>query len=64
MFGCGVLALAVAVAVQPQAGGWLVHAVAVLLRICYGTGGVVALLFGLGILHSALRNRRTAHQHG
>jgi hypothetical protein len=64
VFGCGVLALAVAVAVQPQAGGWLVHSVAVLLRIFYGTGGVVALLFGIGILQSALRNRHTARQSG
>jgi hypothetical protein len=57
VFGCGVLLLAVAAAVRPQAGGWLVHSVAVLLRICYGTGSVVALLIGIGILHSALRNR-------
>jgi hypothetical protein len=61
-FGAGVfsLAVAVAVAVQPQAGGWLVHSVAVLLRIFYGAGGVVGLLVGAGILHSALRNRHTA----
>jgi len=56
-FGAGVLSLAVAVAVQPQAGGWLVHFVATLLRIFYGAGGVVGLLIGAGILHSALRNR-------
>jgi hypothetical protein len=62
--GCGVLALAVAVAVQPQAGGWLMHAVAVLLQVFYGTGGVVALLTGAGLLHSALRDRRTARQQG
>jgi hypothetical protein len=64
VLGCGALALAVAVAVQPQAGGWLVHSVAVLLRIFYVTGGVVALLFGIGILESALRNRHTARQSG
>jgi len=58
--GCGVLSLAVAVAVAPQAGGWLVHLVAVLLRIYFVAGGIVALLAGAGILHSALRNRHTA----
>jgi hypothetical protein len=63
-FACGVLALAIAVAVRPEAGGWLVHLVAALLRIFYLAGGVVALLIGAGILHSALRNRHTARQHG
>lgn len=59
-FAAGVFSLAVAVAVHPQAGGWLVHFVATLLRIFYGAGGVVGLLIGAGILHSALRNRHTA----
>ena len=59
-FAAGVFSLAVAVAVQPQAGGWLVHFVATLLRIFYGAGGVVGLLIGAGILHSALRNRHIA----
>jgi hypothetical protein len=48
------------VAVQPQAGGWLVHSGAALLRIFYGAGGVVGLLIGAGTLPSALRNRHTA----
>ena len=60
VFGAGLLSLAVALAVQPQAGGWLVHFVAALLRIFYGAGGVVGLLIGTGILYSALRNRHTA----
>jgi hypothetical protein len=62
--GCGVVLLAAAVAVQPQADGWLVHCVAVLLQIFYGTGGVAALLSGAWMLHSALRDRRTASQQG
>jgi hypothetical protein len=62
--GCGVFLLAVAVAVQPQAGGWLVHSVAVLLQIFYGTGGVAALLSGAWMLHNALRGRRAAGQQG
>jgi hypothetical protein len=60
--GCGVLLLAVAVAVQPQAGGWFVYSVAVLLRIFYGAGGIAVLLIGAGMLHSALRDRRTVRQ--
>jgi hypothetical protein len=60
--GCGVLLLAVAVAVQPQAGGWFVYSVAVLLRIFYGAGAIAALLIGAGMLHSALRDRRTVRQ--
>jgi hypothetical protein len=59
-FAVGVLSLPVAAAVQAQAGGWLVHFVAALLRIFYGAGGVVGLLVGAGILYSALRNRHTA----
>jgi hypothetical protein len=62
--GGGVLLLAVAVAVQPQAGGWFVYSVAVLLRIFYGAGGVAALLIGAGILHSALRDRRAVRRQG
>jgi hypothetical protein len=62
--GCGVFLLAVAVAVQPQADGWLVHSVAVLLQVFYGTSGVAALLSGAWMLHGALRNRRTAGQQG
>ncbi len=56
--GCGVLLLVVAVAVQPQATGWFVHSVAVLLRIFYGAGGVAVLLIGAAMLRSALRERR------
>jgi len=39
-----------------------VHAVAVLLRIYFGAGGVVAVLIGAGLLISTWRNRRTAHR--
>lgn len=56
--GSGVLALAVAVAVQPQASGWPVRFAAVLLQLFYGSGGVAALLIGIWMLRSALRNRR------
>jgi len=42
-FGAGALSLAVAVAVQPQAGGWLVHFVATLLRILNRPAGVANL---------------------
>jgi hypothetical protein len=62
--GCGVFLLAVAVAVQPQAGGWIVHSLTVLLQIFCGTSGVMALLSGAWMLHSALRARRIAGQHG
>lgn len=60
--GCGVLALAAAVAVQPQAGGWLVHSAAVLVRIFCGAGGVAAVMIGAGMLHSALGSRRAARR--
>jgi hypothetical protein len=60
VYGCGLLFLAVAVAVQPQADGGLVHLVAMLLRIYYVAGGVVCLLVGTGLLYSALRSRHTA----
>jgi hypothetical protein len=56
--GGGVIALAVAAAVQPQAGGWPVRFAAVLLQLFYGSGGVAALLIGIWMLRSALRNRR------
>ena len=61
---CGLFSLAVAVAVQPQADGWLVPSVAMLLRVYYGAGGVLALLIGAGILRSALRNRHGARPAG
>jgi hypothetical protein len=60
--GSGLLSLAVAMAVQPQAGGWLVHSVAVLLRIFYGAGGTALLLIGAWILLGALRGRRAGRQ--
>jgi hypothetical protein len=62
--GIGLLSLAVTLAVRPQAGGWLVHLAAALLRIYFVVGGIVALLIGAGILSSALRNRHTAGQQG
>ena len=62
-FGCGLLSLAVAVAVQPQAGGWLVESVSVLLRVYYSACGIAVLMVGTWMLHGALRHRRTARQH-
>lgn len=62
--GSGVFSLAVAAAIRPQSGGWLVHSVAVLLQIFYGTAGVAALLIGAWMLHSMLSDRRTARQPG
>jgi hypothetical protein len=64
VFGCGVLSVAVAAAVRPQAGGWVVHSVAVLLQIFYGAAGVAAALIGAGLLYGALRSRRTARRLG
>ena len=61
--GAGLLLLAVAAVVQPQAGGWLAHSVALLLRIYFGVCGVVAVLIGACLLLSAWRDRRTARQH-
>jgi hypothetical protein len=61
-FAGGVLSLAIAVAARPQAGGWLVHLVAVVLRIYFVAGCLVALPISAGILYSALRQRRTARQ--
>jgi len=61
--GAGLLSLAVAAVVQPQAGGWLAHSVALLLRIYFGACGVVAVLIGACLLLSAWRDRRTARQH-
>jgi hypothetical protein len=57
----GALSFAIAVAVQPQAGGGLVRAGAVLLRIFYGAGGAASLLVGTVFLYSALRDRRITH---
>jgi hypothetical protein len=56
--GAGLFALAVAVAVQPQAGVWIVHALAWLLRIYFGAAGFVVILLGAWFLYSALRDRR------
>lgn len=57
--GGGLFALAVAVAVQPQAGLWIVHVVAWALRIWLSAGGFMVMLLGAWFLHSALRNRRS-----
>jgi hypothetical protein len=56
-FGVSVIAAAVAVAVQPQAGGWLVHSLAVLLQVYFGLGCAVGVLISTGILYSAVRDR-------
>lgn len=61
--GAGLVSLAVAAVVQQRANGWLVHAVAVLLRVYFGAAGVVAVLVGACLLISTWRNRRTARQH-
>ena len=61
--GVGMVSLAAAAVVQPRANGWLVHAVAVLLRVYFGAGGAVALLVGACLLVSTWRNRRTTHRH-
>ncbi len=60
--GAGLLSLAAATVVQPRAHGWLVHAVAVLLRGYFGAAGVAALLIGAGLLMSTWRNRRRSRQ--
>jgi hypothetical protein len=48
--GAGLLVMAVAALIQPQAGGWLVHAVALALAVVYWAGGGVAVLVGLVML--------------
>jgi len=60
--GAGLVSLAAAVVVQPRADGWLVHVVAVLLRIYFGAGGAVAVLVGVGLLVSTWRKRHTAQR--
>jgi hypothetical protein len=64
VYGVGLVLLAMADAVRPQAGGWLVHSVAVLIRIYCVIAACVAMLIGTGMLRSAWRNRRTARQQG
>jgi hypothetical protein len=60
--GVGMVSLAAAAVVQPRANGWLLHAVAVLLRVYFGVGGAVAVLVGAGLLVSTWRNRRTVRR--
>jgi protein-S-isoprenylcysteine O-methyltransferase Ste14 len=60
--GAGLFSLAVAALVEPQAGGWLVHSVALLLQAMYGGGGAVVVLIGAWMLRGAWRDRRTAPQ--
>jgi hypothetical protein len=63
--GAGLFSLAAAALVQPQTGGWLVHAVALLLRIAYGVNGAVAVLIGAWMLcRRPWRDRRAAGQPG
>jgi hypothetical protein len=59
----GLVSLAAAVVVQPRANGWLVHVVAVLLRIYFGVAGAVVVLVGAGLLVSTWRNRGTVRRH-
>ena len=61
--GAGLVSLAAAVVVQPRANGWLVHAVAVLLRVYFGAGGAVAVLIGACLLVSTWRKRHTGRRH-
>jgi hypothetical protein len=61
--GAGLVSLAAAAVVQPRANGWLVHVVAVLLRVYFGAGGAVAVLVGAGLLVSTWRNWRIARHH-
>ena len=60
----GLLALAVAVLVRPQTGGWLVHAGALALRIVYGATGAAVVLIGVVLLYRAWHHRRVAGQPG
>lgn len=63
-FACsvGLFSLAVAAVVQPQAGGWIVHSVALLLRIYCVIAGGLAMLIGAWLVCSAWRDRHTARQ--
>lgn len=61
--GVGMVSLAAAAVLQPRGNGWLVHVLAVLLRVYFGAGGAVAVLVGACLLVSMWRNRRTARQH-
>lgn len=62
--GVGLFSLAVAALVEPRAGGWLVHSVALLLKTMYGAAGAVAVLVGAWMLCRAWRDRSTAQQPG
>jgi hypothetical protein len=61
--GMGTVWLAAATVVQPRASGWLVHAVAVLLRVYFGAGGALAVLIGACLLVSTWRKWHTARRH-
>jgi len=58
--GAGLFALAVAALVQAQAGSWLVHYAAWLLKIYFGAGGAAFMLIGAWTLwaQGTKRNRR------
>jgi hypothetical protein len=60
----GLLSLAIAVFVQPQTGGGLVHAGALVLRVVYGATGVAVMLIGAVLLYRAWHSRRMAGQPG
>jgi hypothetical protein len=60
----GLLGLAAAAVVQPQAGGWLVHGLAVLLRIYCGLAGMVFVLVGAWWLYGTWRDRRMRRKNG
>ena len=61
--GVGMVSLAAATVVQPRASGWLVHAVAVLLRVYFGAGGALAVLIGACLLVSTWRKWHTGRRH-
>jgi hypothetical protein len=60
----GLLGLAMAAVVQPQAGGWFMHSVALLLRIFFVAVGGLFALVSVWLLVSAWRDRRAEGQDG
>lgn len=60
--GVALLLLTVSALVEAQAGGWVVHAAAVLLRVWFGAWGAVLLLWGSVEFCRTWRRRHTARQ--
>ena len=59
MSAAGLFSLAVAVLVRPQAGGSLVRAGALVIRISAGLAVAAIVLIGASMLYQAWRDRRT-----